>query len=251
MAANRRFKTKIQADAGIMIPASAAAGRVFTSDGAGNGTWTPIPSDPAKADLSNPTFTGKVTAPEMVLTGSGGSVGDALVRDDIGVSGHAGWGPVVPSVPIFWSRLKEVGATVAVGAACRFALAANAEGTVSDPSIFGYAPDYPVTSTVNALVSGVYAVNVLAYKVNGSAANATSEISLVKLPTGGGAAVAMMNDRQGFNGALLVSHTLSAVMQMAAGDGWRVDNVVGGVIYGGSDYRFTQMSIAFLGKIPV
>lgn len=35
----RRFKTKVQLDSGLVIPAGAAVGRVLTSDASGNGTW--------------------------------------------------------------------------------------------------------------------------------------------------------------------------------------------------------------------
>lgn len=53
MAANRRFKTKAQLDAGMMLPAGAVAGNVLTSDGSGNGTWQAVAtSGAAGGDLT-------------------------------------------------------------------------------------------------------------------------------------------------------------------------------------------------------
>lgn len=39
MAANKRFKTKIQADAGFMLPSGAGNGKPLLSDASGNGAW--------------------------------------------------------------------------------------------------------------------------------------------------------------------------------------------------------------------
>lgn len=41
-----RTTTKLQIDQGVIIPASAAAGRVLTSDASGNGTWQTVGSGP-------------------------------------------------------------------------------------------------------------------------------------------------------------------------------------------------------------
>jgi hypothetical protein len=66
----RRFKTAIQLDSGIIIPAGAAVGKVLASDASGNGTWATPPSDPLKANLAAPTFTGAVTVGNALVIGN-------------------------------------------------------------------------------------------------------------------------------------------------------------------------------------
>lgn len=42
----RKFEYTLQLDSGLLIPASAGEGKVFTSDGSGNGTWQARPKKP-------------------------------------------------------------------------------------------------------------------------------------------------------------------------------------------------------------
>lgn len=53
MAANRRFKTKAQFDAGLMLPAGAGAGLIPVSDASGNMTWTSVRLDQLAAPTAD------------------------------------------------------------------------------------------------------------------------------------------------------------------------------------------------------
>jgi hypothetical protein len=212
----------------VAIPQTGVPTVVYPAAGA--------PGPPGPQGPAGPTGPQGIQGPQ----GPAGAQGPAGPKGDPGPQGAKGdTGPPGTAVAhALRSRLAEAQTATPAPSPYRFAVPTN--WLFHDPNYFQSLG----TASIGVKVAGVYMITAVVMQTNAASVGQRQEAT-IRINNND-----RTNSRIGANSELAVSHSLSLVEPLAAGDAISVYAVAGGVAYQGSDGRYAGLNIAYLGALP-